>query len=362
MRPLALPDGRDLLREIDRHRTPRDASAAAHASGRPELVVPGGELVGQPLPVARLRGRAHAPPVDMGEVHGETRIPRSPPLGVIAGEIRRVLDGAAETGRTGHRAVGAGQTSRRHFVPTRVLEIAGEQLGDALDVHGPAHLLDRALGAPRGRLEIDRASLLGRQHLKHVPAPLRARLDRERMPAIFQYLCQREVETRLGARAGVHGHAEAGPSRLAAVHGDQKRPLAVRPIQGVGVHEDFVLNRDRVELAGSHAQERVRRGVERLGPERESLRLSIGLPEASPRREQELLPGVRTNRVAEQSGVIAPFQPIGAAVLPVGPAFGQVRRGVDFVVDDRAVADRRPDDAVPATGERVQQMLEVVAM
>ena len=47
--------------------------------------------------------------------------------------------------------------------------------------------------------------------------PVRARFDRERMPAIVLYLCQREIETRLGARAGVHGHTEAGPSRLAAL-------------------------------------------------------------------------------------------------------------------------------------------------
>jgi hypothetical protein len=51
-----------------------------------------------------------------------------------------------------------------------------------------------------------------------------------------------------------------------------------------------------------------------------------------------------------------------AAVLPVGPAFGQIRRGVDFFVDDGPVADRRPDDTVAATDERVQEMLEVVAM
>jgi hypothetical protein len=96
-----------------------------------------------------------------------------------------------------------------------------------------------------------------------------------------------------------------------------------------------------MKLAGSHAEKRVRRRVDGFGPEQEPLGLSIGLPEAGPRREQELLPGVRTDRVAEQGGIVAPFQPIRAAVLPVRPAFWQVRRGADFVVDDGAVADCR---------------------
>ena len=48
-------DRRRLLGDVDRHRAPGDAAAAADAARGAELVDPGGELVRHPLAVARLR-------------------------------------------------------------------------------------------------------------------------------------------------------------------------------------------------------------------------------------------------------------------------------------------------------------------
>ena len=54
--PLGRADRRQLLGHVDPDRAPGDAAAAADAARAVELVVPGAELVGQPLAVAR-RGR-----------------------------------------------------------------------------------------------------------------------------------------------------------------------------------------------------------------------------------------------------------------------------------------------------------------
>ena len=53
--PIALPDRARLLGDVDPHRAPGDAAAAAHAARAAELVDPGRELVRHPLAVARAR-------------------------------------------------------------------------------------------------------------------------------------------------------------------------------------------------------------------------------------------------------------------------------------------------------------------
>lgn len=74
-----------------------------------------------PHPVPVFDGWADILAMDVPMRLCETGVPQSDMLGVLSGEIRYLLDRMAETGRTDHRAIGAGQTSYRHIVPSRML-------------------------------------------------------------------------------------------------------------------------------------------------------------------------------------------------------------------------------------------------
>src|SRR5512133_389946 len=65
-----------LLGDVDGHRAPCDAAPAADAARGAELVDPGRELVGHPLPVARAPGLAHAAAVHVGVPEREARVPQ----------------------------------------------------------------------------------------------------------------------------------------------------------------------------------------------------------------------------------------------------------------------------------------------
>src|SRR3954452_9103132 len=130
-------DGRGLLGDVDRRRAPRDAATAPDATRRPELVDPGGELVGHPLAVARARRAADAAAVDVGVPEREARVPHADALGLVAGEVGHVLDVAAEARRAHHRAVAARQAAIGHVVPARMLEVVGEQVLDPARVERP---------------------------------------------------------------------------------------------------------------------------------------------------------------------------------------------------------------------------------
>ena len=65
-----------------------------------------------------------------------------------------------------------------------------------------------------------------------------------------------------------------------------------------------------------------------------------------------------TDGVAEQGIVGAPLEPIGAAVLLVGPAGRQVGDAVDVVIDDRGVAEHRADHAVAVLPQDLDQGLQ----
>ena len=128
------PDRGELLGDVDPDRAPGDAAAAADAARAAELVVPGAELVRQPLPVARAAARPDAAAVDVGVVDREAAVPDARALGVAAAEVGGVLDARAEAGRADERAVAAGEAALGDLVPARMLEVAGEQVAEVAGV------------------------------------------------------------------------------------------------------------------------------------------------------------------------------------------------------------------------------------
>ena len=57
----------------------------------------------------------------------------------------------------------------------------------------------------------------------------------------------------------------------------------------------------------------------------------------------------------KRASSLAALEPVGAAVLPVGPAYGQLRPGLELRVHDRPVAHRRPENEVAAPPQDADQ-------
>ena len=129
----------------------------------------------------RLAPDAHAAAVQVGEVKFEAGVPALPALGVLAGQIGDVLDGGAEAGRAGHRAVAAGQAPGRHVVP------AGRSWLAASSSRRPPACIWRpiwsaaAATAPR-RLHVSLAGSRAGHLPARIPRPLASRLDDELVP------------------------------------------------------------------------------------------------------------------------------------------------------------------------------------
>ena len=110
-----------------------------------ELIPPGAELVGHPLPVARASCRPNAAAVDVGMVEREARVPGAPAFGSLRGEVGDVLDRRAEARRAHHRAVAACEASFGYLVPARMLERVLQQLAQAVCLQMSAHASCRTL-------------------------------------------------------------------------------------------------------------------------------------------------------------------------------------------------------------------------
>src|SRR5690606_20921430 len=98
-----------LLGDVDSGGAPGDTAPAPHTAGTAELIVPGAQFVGEPVPVPGRAGLPHHPAVNVGEVELEAGRPLHPPFGVGAGQIGGVGHAGAETGGAHHGAVAAGQ-------------------------------------------------------------------------------------------------------------------------------------------------------------------------------------------------------------------------------------------------------------
>ena len=87
---------RPLRGDVDSHRTPGDAPAASDTARCVELVVPGGELVGHPLPVAARRAHPMGSAMHHRELEVEAGVPLPDTLGASISQLPAILDGAAE--------------------------------------------------------------------------------------------------------------------------------------------------------------------------------------------------------------------------------------------------------------------------
>src|ERR1019366_707768 len=75
-------------------------------------------------------------------------------------------------------------------------------------------------------------------------------------------------------------------------------------------------------------------------------------------REEEPLPGVRADRVAEEQIVVPPPQPVAARSLIVPPTAWQLPDLGDLLVDDGPVSDGGADHATAVGDQRVDQGLK----
>ena len=118
-----------------------------------------------------------------------------------------------------------------------------------------------------------------------------------------------------------------------------------------------VLHRHRVQLARADSDEGVarNRSVVLDDLQRAGFAIATGAPQRQPRREQEALPRVRPDHEAEAGVVVAPFQPVHAGLLVVGPAHWEVVRRAQLVVDDGPVTQRGSQRDVSTPAQNVEQ-------
>ena len=225
-----------------------------------------------PLAVARASGPAHAAAVRVGMPEREARVPQPGVLGLAAGQVGGVLDGAAEARRADQRAVAAAQAAVGDLVPARVLGVGLQQVADVGDVERAAHRRARSLGGGVGRVPLVALGVAVLERREHVGPTLAADLHHEAVAVVVEELGQRQVEAGGDPRAGVHRHAEARPAGAPAVDRHEEGVPPAGLVVGVDVpvaHEDAVLDRHRVQVARAHAHERVaRRRLGRIDLER----------------------------------------------------------------------------------------------
>lgn len=236
-----------------------------------------------------------------------------------------------------------------------MLQVREEQVADVGRVEPLGNLLDGPLPLRLGGVPFLRRRLAQGERAEQFAAAVAADLDGE---AVGQF-GQREVEPGPAAGAGVHRGAKTGRRGGRAVYGNEEGLLPTPLIDRVdvrSVQEGAVLHGDRGQIAGPHAEKRHRR---RLVHDRFKSPLPVvpvGRRDGGVRREQEPLPRLRADGVAEEP-VLAGDEPILAGRLGVGPAAGQIVDRLDLVEDHRRLVDRRADHAVAVRPQRVDQAL-----
>ena len=114
---------------------------------------------------------------------------------------------------------------------------------------------------------------------------------------------------------------------MTAIDGDEKSAFAAGLVMRIDVwpsEENPVLDGDRMQFAGAHADKgEPRFGVGLRDDDRPAF-VALSLPQAQHGRMQELLPRMRPDSIAEHRVVVAPGKPIAPAVLLVSPARRQI--------------------------------------
>ena len=298
-------------------------------------------------------------------VEGEAARPLPFPLDVVAGEVGHLSHARAEAGGADERAVGARQAAARHLVPAGVFEVAKQQVADALGVEAARRGLARLSLAgvhPRGQLL--RHGLRGSDLGGRATALNRLRVSggQDRTPLLRSHLAgestrlvatsvlgESEVEGMAHRRARAHRVAEAGGHRAAAVHRHDEKLLPPGCVGGIDMlapHEHTVLNPERLEVAGPHANH----GQGRLVVSQILLRPRATRPRESgdrfPGRKQKVLERVGAHHVIKGAGLRVEPQPIVAAVLLVEPAGREVMGRSQVAEHHRPVGHLRPHNAV----------------
>ena len=287
--------------------------------------------------------------------------------GFVAREVAPVLHRGAEAGGAGQRAVAARQAASGDVVPARVLEVPVQQLLDAVGVHRAAHAARRC--APRSGRRSSMCSSAacaeGRSAITSAPRSV---------PTSTRNACSSSESSSVSARsypcghlgAGAHRDAEARPTGLGAVHRDQERAARAghrrRDPARPGRRRHGPARRSR---RSSHARTPMKAycGVRRLRVLGEH-RLSVARrgEQRRDRWEQEPLPRMRADGVAEEGVVLAPLQSVAAGSLLVRPARRERGGRGQLVVDDRLLPEGRSDDRVPAVAKGIEQEVQVVGL
>ena len=330
--PSLLADGRRLLGEVDAHRAPGDAAAAADAARRVELVPPGRQLVGEPLPVARRGGGAHRPAVQVRVVEVEARRP-----GALAADARRpgrwcrTRRCRSRSGRPGCscRRPGSGRPPRPSEGARGCGRAARPARRSRVGVRSLA--LGRARGPGRRAARSPGRGVRAGEPSQHVGPALGARpgpRSGDRRSSSSSVSARSKPASAPGPRA--HRRAEAGGGRGAALGDHDEGSGTPGGVAGIG---DGALEQDPVEhveggqLAGSGADRWPAAAIRAAGVGRgDAVAVDRGPPQLLGGREELGLPRSRADRPAEHGMVLALLQ----AVLA---------RGLHVVGTDRQVGD-----------------------
>src|ERR1700674_780914 len=149
-----------------------------------------------------------------------------------------------------------------------------------------------------------------RDFAKDVAAKFCTNLHQEVVMPFPKDFRQGEVKPRRRFRPCVHGYTETISTCLGTVNRHREGLLPFRLVSRVSVsavHEDSVLNGDRMQLTRTRAYECHFAHLVGFFFDLESVVLPSGLPQSSHRRMKKLLPGMRANSVAEHCLIIPPF-------------------------------------------------------
>ena len=201
---------------------------------RAELLVPGGQLVGEPLAVARVTWTAARCRRGCTRSSGrEARVPVAHPVrrrrrrrSASSSHGRRRSRSGRRTcscRRPGSALRASAQCAWSYRSASRVAQVGGVEVPS----HVRGHVGDRPLG--RRHFLVGRRRPVGTIISTSAPRCV-PDLGEEPVPLRVHHLRQREIEARPGARPRVHRGAEAGAAGARALHDDDERRLAARPV------------------------------------------------------------------------------------------------------------------------------------